>query len=685
MLNATVSSNHASSSVGGNISRREAAPNINGLIAELFTPHGIWGPGVKLFRSIGFTTKALLISFVFFIPLLYLLVGFLSTQQAIINKAEQQIRGVAYMQTLIPLLKHAQLLRNASLVAAGGGNGTNSAEISSAYKTQQKRLEEIDAKVGKHLLTAGVYKQYLDALSAATSGTGSAEAVMAAHTPSVEAVSVMIDHVFDSAQLVLDSNFTVVYLSDATMVHTPELIRSLSNLVAVGNLVLQKNSASSEHTQQLQQHLNFANVSESRLNSALAKVVRARPDLAAELLTAENIEAIAKTKLFLESVRRTFLSGQLNKMDQAEFQSLGNSAIHSQFAADEKYMIQIEKLLVARISAERLARNFTISFVLICLLLAAYFFKTFHLVALGGLNELQRHLSAIAGGDLTTHPMPRGSDEAAKLMGTLVAMQKSLRNLVNQVRVSSNNISQSSNDIANGTLVLSDRTRKTAANLESSAAAVEEIAVTVRNAAQSAQEAATLAANNSEVADQGGAVIGEVVDTMNKIHASSKKIRDIIGVIDSIAFQTNILALNAAVEAARAGDHGRGFAVVAAEVRSLAQRSAAAAQEIKILITASVAQVESGSVVAQGAGEAIVEIVANADSIKLILDELAVGSAEQATGISQIGVSMTEIDSATQKNTELVEDSASAAGALKAQAERLADSVSLFKLPATTH
>jgi len=315
------------------------------------------------------------------------------------------------------------------------------------------------------------------------------------------------------------------------------------------------------------------------------------------------------------------------------------------------------------------------------LLIASYLFLSFYRVMDGGLRETRRHLRAMTAGDLTTSPFPWGNDEAAQLMLELKSMQESVRKIVKSVRVSSESIVHASTEIASASMDLSARTEQTAANLEQSASSMEEISSTVKNTAGNVKQAAQLASDNSQAAARGGAIIAEVVSTMDEINASSRKIADIIGVIDGIAFQTNMLALNAAVEAARAGEQGRGFAVVATEVRSLAQRSAQAAKEIKTLITTSVEKVESGSKVVKGAGDAMQGLVANARRMNDLLSEISTAASEQSSGVSQVGSAVNELDRMTQQNAALVEETAAAASALKDQAFALAHEVDRFKLP----
>jgi methyl-accepting chemotaxis protein len=287
-------------------------------------------------------------------------------------------------------------------------------------------------------------------------------------------------------------------------------------------------------------------------------------------------------------------------------------------------------------------------------------------------------LRRIADGDLSGATPP--AQDPDSLMGALAAMQTSMRTLVGQVQQSSGGIDVASGEIASGNQDLSARTEQAASNLQETAASMEQLTSTVRQSADAARQANQLAASAAQIAVRGGEVVGQVVTTMDEINHSSKKISDIIGVIDGIAFQTNILALNAAVEAARAGEQGRGFAVVAGEVRNLAQRSAQAAKEIKGLIGASVDKVETGSRLVADAGQTMSEIVGSVQRVSDIIGEITAAAGEQSDGIGQVNVAVTQLDQMTQQNAALVEESAAAAESLKDQARRLAGVVQLFRL-----
>jgi len=286
----------------------------------------------------------------------------------------------------------------------------------------------------------------------------------------------------------------------------------------------------------------------------------------------------------------------------------------------------------------------------------------------------------VAAGDLRAEVEVKSKDEVGELLDALKLMNNNLSNIVGRVRSGTETIAHASTEIASGNLDLSARTEEQASSLEETASSMVELTSTVRQNNENAHQARTLASAASEVAVKGGATVSEVVKTMGAINESSRRIVDIIGVIDGIAFQTNILALNAAVEAARAGEQGRGFAVVAGEVRNLAHRSAAAAKEIKELIGDSVERVEAGSKLVGQAGVTMEEVVASVERVTAIIAEIAVASNEQQNGIEQISTAINQMDSVTQQNAALVEEAAAAADQLQQQAANLAESVSIFKL-----
>ncbi len=328
--------------------------------------------------------------------------------------------------------------------------------------------------------------------------------------------------------------------------------------------------------------------------------------------------------------------------------------------------------------------------VILAVLLASAFLLALvssHIAALlrRRIGQAQKVAEQVRDGDLATRVVDPAQDEISPLLAALAEMQQSLSRLVGSVRGTAESVATASTQIAQGNLDLSGRTEQQASALQQTAATMDELGTTVRNNADNAKQANQLAQSASTVAAQGGTVVGQVVATMQGISDSSRKIGDIIGVIDGIAFQTNILALNAAVEAARAGEQGRGFAVVASEVRSLAQRSAEAAREIKTLIGRSVEQVEQGTVLVGQAGKTMGEIVGSIQRVRDIVAEISSASVEQSSGVQQVGQSVSQMDQATQQNAALVEQSAAAAESLKSQAQQLVQAVAVFQLAPAGH
>lgn len=355
------------------------------------------------------------------------------------------------------------------------------------------------------------------------------------------------------------------------------------------------------------------------------------------------------------------------------------------FAKDYDAWLGYNKILAQRGIDDNLAAYhksvwMIVAMLLVTLALIALVWSGMRAALIRPLHQSIEHIRHIARGDLTQQVVVNVRNEMGDLLSSLQHMQQELARTVRTVRDGSDAIYTGASEIAMGNNDLSSRTEQQAASLEETAASMEQLTATVKQNAENARQASQLALTASETAQQGGKVVDGVVTTMKEIAGSSKKIADITSVIDGIAFQTNILALNAAVEAARAGEQGRGFAVVAGEVRSLAQRSAQAAKEIKGLIEDSVSRVDTGSVLVESAGETMTNIVNAVTRVTDIMGEIASASDEQSRGIDQVGLAVNEMDRVTQQNAALVEESATAAAALEDQASRLKQSVAVFNI-----
>jgi methyl-accepting chemotaxis protein len=386
---------------------------------------------------------------------------------------------------------------------------------------------------------------------------------------------------------------------------------------------------------------------------------------------------------------QTMRNGLLKRMEGGE--QVGAEVVSKVFPAAKSYTASVEKfaeyereqIAVTRTRAEQAAAEGILALVLggaLAVLAGIALAWTITRSVVVPVRRAQQAADAIAQGDLATPVLVEGTDEIAALMASMARMAQELRRVVGEVRASSDSIATGSTQIATGNVDLSQRTEEQASNLQQTAASMRQLTSTVRSSADAAREATELAGAASAVARQGGEAVGEVVHTMQAISASSRRIADIITVIDGIAFQTNILALNAAVEAARAGEQGRGFAVVASEVRSLAQRSADAAKEIKGLIGDSVGKVESGSQQVDRAGRTMQDIVAQVQQVADLIGRISAATNEQTQGITHVGQAVEQLDVVTQQNAALVEQSAAAAESLKQQAARLVGAVGVFRL-----
>ncbi|OZI45009.1 methyl-accepting chemotaxis protein, partial [Bordetella genomosp. 5] len=407
-----------------------------------------------------------------------------------------------------------------------------------------------------------------------------------------------------------------------------------------------------------------------------------------ELGRKNETEVVAAFKSFASALDE--MMSALDRNDEKTYLDLKNSkagAASGAFAAKlTAFSANIETMSEKTLGDYRQTSNIMMVlygvFVALILLVVvlAYLFMTRAVVR--PLTRAGEQFERIAAGDLTQRVEVHGRNEVGQLMAAIKRMQESLTRTVSQVRRGVDEINVGSREIAAGNTDLSSRTEQQAASLEETAASMEQLASTVKQNADNARQANQLAASASDVAERGGSAVSEVVHTMEGISASSRKISEIVSVIDGIAFQTNILALNAAVEAARAGEQGKGFAVVAGEVRSLAQRSAQAAKEIKLLIEDSVSKVGTGSQQVERAGATMQEIVASVKRVTDIMGEISAASDEQSGGIDQVNRAVAQMDEVTQQNAALVEQAAAAAGSLQEQAERLADAVSVFKINA---
>ncbi len=646
----------------------------NAGFGSFFRYHGWLSPGVRLFRSIGFRAKSTWISIMFCIPLVTM-VGLLwnsANEQANVARSERQ--GLQFVTTTVDLLHATIELRQ----AATSGNGDVAGPLSKV-KSALDKVDARQAEFGTVFETKKGHEALHKAFAEATQSPKAAnpDGNFEAQSALVQSVIDFIGNIADGSQLSLDPDLDTYHLMNISVVLGPQYAELLTRLRELGVVTLQSKAARpAKRVALMTKAQALIAYVDGGVENSYGKGIEAFPEVAKTF----DMKGVDDSReAFLKALDAQVM-GETVSGEPAALLALGNAAVERQIGIDKKLMERLDSRLGERIDRLHSAVYKEIALSLFFVFLALYLMLAFYKVMMGGLSEVAGHLSQITKGNLTTAPRPWGSDEAAQLMITLGEMQTSLRRIVSIVLESSGGVQTASEEIASASHDLAKRTETSASSLEETASAMEEISSTVQHTSDTVTGASAIVRENASSATRGGEVISQVVNTMEGIRTSSNQIGEIISVIDGIAFQTNILALNAAVEAARAGEQGRGFAVVATEVRALAGRSAAAAKEIKTLITASIGQVEAGNAVVAEAGTTIGEIVANAGKIDAMMNEIATATREQSQGVQQVSHAVHELDEGTQQNAALVEQTAAAASSLAEQAQRLADEVSFFKL-----
>lgn len=647
--------------------------------SSAFEAHGFWAFGVVLMRNLQFTIKALIICTMFLIPLSVLAWFYNSSVMEAIQFSAKERLGVEYNREIYPVLNLAQQLRrDATSAAASGKEPETLAGLKDQLRAAQEKLNAIDQRLGGQLDTAKEFADMRNAFDRIGSGND-VDSVFDAHSAYIDALIDLLSKVTDASNLTLDPDIDSYYIMDAAFFRVPDIIEDSGKLRGLGLAIMKAGTIAPAQQKKLNDLFPIVGFQTRNMREGLAKSIAYNPSLADKINATPILNDTAE---FLELAKKNVVEQQVYTPEaQTAYLNAANKTIEDQYALTGRMLNELDSLLIKRISKTQTTLYLIDALAVVSILLAAYFFYAFFLVTRGGLALISQHLQEMAAGDLRVQPTkPWGRDEPALVITDLRKAYDSLHTLIGTVRQSSNTLFSTSEEIAAASLDLSARTESAAATLEQQAAAMEQIGSTVGNTAQQASTAANFAAQNAKVAEQGGQVISTVVETMQNIHASSTKINDIIGVINGIAFQTNILALNAAVEAARAGEAGRGFAVVASEVRSLAQRSADAAREIKELISNSVDQIASGTTVVEQAGATMQTMVTNAKQINAYLNDISVAAKEQAEGVGQVTIAIQTLDENTQQNAALVEETSAAASALTQQAATLQEEIANFKV-----
>ncbi|MFZ6693924.1 methyl-accepting chemotaxis protein [Undibacterium sp. SXout20W] len=655
-----------------------AAPKSEPVHKDAFHAHGLLTLGVVLMRNLRFKSKAFLICMMFIIPMSILTWMYFSNVLENIRFSEKERIGIEYTRQIFPVINLAQQVRRDSVAAAVSGTAPATLpSLLEKLRQEQQKLDETQKRYGKDLGVEKSYASLQDALSKIPSATPAD--VFKLHTAYVQSLINLMGQVSDGSNLTLDPEIVSFYLMDAALVRAPDIIESSAKIRGIGGAVLKAASITKEQQNTLSGLITITEFQGDGMISDLAKVSENDSKIG-EKINAKQV--LDDTRTFFALARKSVIDNQDYAPEtQAAFLAAANKTIESQYGLVDKLINELDHVLADRVSAMK-QRLYFVSTMLIAFVLAAlYGFYTFYLVTSGGLKLISLHLKKMSEGDLRKAPaLPWGKDEPAQVIHDVRHTYDALHGLIKTVRHSARALHATSSEVSAASLDLSSRAESAAASLEEQSATIEEISSIVSNNAEQASFAANFATDNAKVAEQGGAVISTVVSTMQDIRASSSKINEIIGVINGIAFQTNILALNAAVEAARAGEQGRGFAVVASEVRNLAQRSAAAADEIKVLISSSVEQITTGTKVVEQAGTTMETMVNNARQISISLSEISAATKEQSLGLNQITSAIQELDENTQSNAALVEETSAAASALTDQASKLQLEIASFRV-----
>ena len=641
-------------------------------------------PFVNFLRDLRLGRKFLLIGLLMLTMVAIPTADLILEQLGQMRASQREADGIKPVGEVLKALRLTQVHRGVSTNWLAGND--------SLKDTREARAAELDKAMAAMSAATGVYAggQLAEHRSAVESGWRALREAVASkaidgpagfaqHTALIAGQLRLLGDVADRSGLMLDPEPGTYYLMALVVDTLPKMSELLGQTRALGALYLKRGTIAPAESAGLQALLNQLDRQAGDLDRYAANVRESDPALAASIdaarrtaeLSIKEAAALVRTALIEPASLSAppvpyfnAMTGHIDnlfKLTDASFASL-DSSLAVRITRDGQHV-------VGRLLAMALAGAF-----------AAWFMMTISRSTLRTVASAQAAAEALARGDLSHTVRAEANDEIGHMARTLGNAMQQLAGMVREIKATGESVGTASAQIAAGNNDLSVRTEQTAANLQNTASSMEELHATVRHNADSAHQAAQLAGQSSQTAAEGGALVGQVVDTMQAISASSGKIADIIGVIDGIAFQTNILALNAAVEAARAGEQGRGFAVVASEVRSLAQRSASAAREIKTLINSSVETVHSGSSLVSRAQQTMHDIVQQAQQVSTLVGEIGTATAEQTEGIAQVNQTVNQLDQATQQNAALVEESAAAADSLRQQADALVQAVGRFRV-----
>ncbi|MBA5607514.1 methyl-accepting chemotaxis protein [Duganella sp. FT3S] len=646
-------------------------------------------PAIALMQRLRLLPKFTLICLVFLLPLLLVTAMLMQELHKSIARTEQEQRGVAYIVQLQEITRLTQQLRALEHLRHASPANAAPAPQRDAIAQRMRQLDAFQADAGSvaALPEWQALKKRWDELLQ-RQATLDAKDSFALHSALVADMAHLTTLVADRANLSLDPEVQTYYLIASFLKTFPDIAEGLSVIAGRGAAFIDTGLLEGNEDQLLNATAMIAHHDLERVPAQFDAVFRNNPQLKPVLQP--QLGAVPAALAFLERAKNE-VTNSYNQTSGKEFNAAGNQAIDGLYGFSSASAKVLDQLLAERIARDRLRRNLMLGAVLAVAALAAYLFAGFYISFSLDIAHLRGAVHSAAAGDLTERISSRGNDEIGGLVNAFGGMTGALATLVAEIRSGAGAIAGATDALAEGNASLSHHTSSQSEALAETVASMRQLTGTVQRGAAHAQRGHELIVSASELAQRGGQTVGAVVDTMASIRGSSNRIVDIIGVINGIAFQTNILALNAAVEAARAGEQGRGFAVVAGEVRNLAQRSAAAALEIKQLIGDSVAQVEAGSELVAVAGSTMDDVVQAVREAAAMIEQISAAEAGQSADIAQVGAALARIDQMTGQNAVLVRQASDGSDRLHAETAQLAKAVSRFRLdradaaPAAAH
>jgi methyl-accepting chemotaxis protein len=613
------------------------------------------------------------------IPTALLLWGAWQSNKAVTDFAKSESSGAKYLRLIdplvLPLHRHHLALRFPKVEAAAKLRPDAVSAVDGQLAKLEASQAQFEASLGTGAIVAEIRKSW--ALIKAMPESNP-ELVATAHLRLVDAIQLLREHVGDKSGLVLDPDPDTYYLMDGVLIQMPQLMHSLTELRRVVYLRAFDGESGFGPRAEVLKNVAAIRSRAETLEQHFYKVRAANPQAGQKL--ASTLQVLRGVRGLVDKWADRAGSNTMVEFDSKSFGAELFSTNESVRDTLSAWSQELEQLLQNRIDLKNSELRSYLAVVGLCLALAAIMFISVYLSLHNGFMMLTDKLRNVGEGDLSSPMRVHGRDEVADLAAALNAMSEKLSVVVGDIRVAGDAIGSVSNQVAGAAQSLAVRTEESGASLEQTAQAMEELTVTVRTNADNSRDVGSLAHESAGLAVNAGEMVSEVVGRMTSISQSSKRIGNIISVIDGIAFQTNILALNAAVEAARAGEQGRGFAVVATEVRNLAQRSAAAAKEIKSLIESSVLETTQGSRIVNKAGDSMQQVVDSVKRLSQMIGEISHSSEEQAKGIESANRAISDLQRVTQENTAMVEESAGAATVLDQQSRGLVKTVASFKL-----